>query len=115
MPTTVVRKRISRKPGSRGPSLDRLFRTLVKQWRRDTAVDSSVQEKVLHSAYQQIIGLGPAATPLILAEMKQRPGQWFWALRAITREDPVEPSNAGDISSMTRAWLDWGRRKGLVA
>ncbi len=65
--------------------------------------------------YQGIIGLGAPAVPLILAELHREPAQWFWALKAITDEDPVPPDAAGDIGRMARFWIEWGIRKGLLA
>jgi hypothetical protein len=63
--------------------------------------------------YQQIIGMGPGAVPLILAELSQETDHWFWALEAISSENPVPPEAAGDVEKAAEAWLDWGRRKGL--
>ena len=44
--------------------------------------------------------------PLILAELEHEPDQWFWALEAITDEDPVplrgERKGCLDGTSMDR-------------
>ncbi|MCI0387582.1 MAG: hypothetical protein MOB07_02260 [Acidobacteria bacterium] len=64
-----------------------LFQELANQWRRETAHLSLAIKKVMHPAYQRIIGLGPDAVPLILRELQRRSGHWFWALKAITGED----------------------------
>jgi hypothetical protein len=90
------------------------FADLVDTWRRETAVISSTTELAMHPAYQQIIGMGPAALPLILRELKDRPAHWFWALKAITGADPVAPEDRGRVPQMTRAWLGWGKERGLV-
>jgi len=65
--------------------------------------------------YQRIIGMGSVAIPLILAELRREPNQWFWALSAITDENPVDPTAAGDVNRMADAWLEWGRNKGLIS
>jgi hypothetical protein len=41
-------------------------------------------DMVTHPAYQQIIGLGKEALPLLFGELRRAPDHWFWALRAIT-------------------------------
>ena len=64
---------------------------------------------VLHPAYQKIIGLGQQAIPLILKELEKEPRLWFWALRMLTRTDPVSENILGDLKAMQKAWLDWGR------
>jgi hypothetical protein len=64
--------------------------------------------------YQRIIGMGWPAVPLILEELSREPDQWFLALEAITEENPVNPEDAGKVCVMARAWLEWGRRSGLI-
>ena len=89
------------------------FHRLAEIVREEYAHLSSVREIVLHPAYQQIIGMGPPALPLILRELERKPEHWFWALRSIAREDPVLPNHRGVVVEMTQDWLNWGRRKGL--
>jgi len=86
------------------------FSNLAKEWKESTSMLSSVTEIVIHSAYQQIIGMGPTVIPLILLSMRQEPDHWFWALKAITGEDPVSPEHRGKIGEMCDAWLDWGKK-----
>lgn len=88
------------------------FLTLKAKWEAETAMLSSTTEISMHPAYQQIIGMGPSAVPLILSEMKKELGHWFWALKSITGEDPVPPEQRGRIKEMTKAWLRWGRENG---
>ncbi|MBI2205809.1 MAG: hypothetical protein HYU41_18345 [Candidatus Rokubacteria bacterium] len=83
------------------------FAELVRRWKRDTALTSSIAKVSMHSAYQEIIGMGARALPLIFEELEQRGGDWFWALRAITGEDPARGSS--DFDEAKRAWLDWWR------
>ncbi len=66
----------------------------------------------MHPAYQQIIGMGDAALPFIFQELRRDPDHWFWALKAITGEDPVAASDRGQLDKMTTAWLDWAGRHG---
>jgi hypothetical protein len=94
------------------PGLRRTFDELADTWEAETAFVSVVMKKVLHPSYQRIIGLGPAAVPLILERLEQRPQHWFWALEAITGDDPAD--GADSTLSATDAWLDWGRERGLV-
>jgi hypothetical protein len=93
-------------------ALETEFQSLVKKWRRETAVFSSITRKVLHPAYQRIIGMGPAVLPLILQELERKPAHWFWALNAISGEDPVRPED--DFDAAVSDWLQWGRDKGHI-
>ncbi len=80
---------------SRAAEVEQRFQELARQWKDETLVLSSITAMATHPAYQQIIGMGKDAVPLILAELKQQPAHWFWALRAITGEDPVPPQDRG--------------------
>jgi len=60
------------------------FEDLVFWWIKETSASSSLLKKVIHPAYQRIMAKGPSVIPLILKEMKRRPGHWFWALEYLT-------------------------------
>ena len=91
------------------------FDVLADEWTKATRFQSSSTEIAIHPAYQQIIGMGPAVLPLILDRLAHRTEHWFWALGAISGEDPVDPSDAGKVDAMAEAWLRWGGAKGLMS
>jgi hypothetical protein len=101
-------------PISRAPIANR-FAGLSETWKAERGPSSSLTEIVLQPAYQRIIGLGSQVVPSILAELAVAPDHWFWALTAITGSNPVPDEAAGDLSAMTQAWLDWGKREGILA
>jgi hypothetical protein len=106
-PTTVAR--------THGPEhLEARFRALAQKWRDETSHLSSAARMAQHPAYQEIIGMGFAAVPLLLAQLQSKPDFWFAALRAITGENPVPPRCAGKLKEMARAWVRWGRAKGHI-
>ena len=90
------------------------FHDLKTEWENQTAMLSSITDIAMNPSYQHIIGMGPVAIPLILYELEQRPTHWFWALKAITGEDPVLPQNRGKIKAMALAWLQWGKEQGYL-
>jgi hypothetical protein len=90
-------------------SVERQFHALLATWRDETAGLSSTTKIVMNDAYQQIIGLGEPAVPLLLRELAKGPDHLGWALRAITREDPVPRDAAGDVQRVADIWLEWGR------
>jgi len=83
------------------------FYELRQKWENETAILSSINEISMHPAYQQIIGMGSDAIPFIIKELETNPNHWFWALKAITGEDPVSPPKRGNVGEMTNAWLFW--------
>jgi hypothetical protein len=93
------------------PLADR-FAELAATWQRETALESFISRKAMNPAYQRIIGLGPAVVPLILRELAAGPGHWFWALTALTGEDPAAETRT--FAETTRAWLAWGEERGLL-
>lgn len=90
------------------------FRHLTHWWKRDTEYQSSPTRIAMHPGYQRIIGMGREALPFILKDLEATGAPWFWALQAITGEDPVPDEDRGYVDRMTRAWLRWGMRKNLV-
>jgi hypothetical protein len=90
----------------------RRFAQLAEVWRRETMLESFVHRKAMHPAYQQIIGLGPSVIPVILRELAERSDHWFWALTALTGQDPA--GDCGTIPEGRQAWLRWGRERGLI-
>lgn len=95
-------------------AIRRKFARLSRRWRRETAVLSSTVDIAMHPAYQAIIGMGEAVVPLILVSLAHRCDHWFWALEAITQDNPVPRRSRGNVEEMARAWLKWGHERGLV-
>ncbi|HEB33004.1 MAG TPA: hypothetical protein ENI15_19340 [Spirochaetes bacterium] len=83
-------------------------------WKSDTCIISSDTDIAMHPAYQEIIGMGSDAIPMILEELEREPDNWFWALKAISSEDPTPHSLKGNIQKMTEAWLNWGRENNYI-
>lgn len=94
--------------------LEETFHSLAKQWRKESSHLSSVTKIVMHPCYQSIIGLGRDVVPILLRQLQQEPDFWFWALSSITRENPISSEDEGNIRRMSNAWLEWGRRQGLL-
>lgn len=90
------------------------FEGLAKTWRAETGSGSSMSTRVLHPAYQQIIGLGQEVVPILLEELRQRPTHWFHALQSITGEDPITTSHRGSIREMADDWIRWGIHNGRL-
>lgn len=95
-------------------SLASQFNDLADTWERETRAESFAHRRSMHPAYQRIIGLGPDVIPLILERVRQRQaGHWFWALNALTGEDPA--AGTTKPRDARAAWLRWGAERGYVA
>ncbi|MEH2242453.1 hypothetical protein [Nostoc sp.] len=108
-------KQITNRPSNyllRQAEIKDTFMKLANQWRSETKHMSLMSDMILHTAYQQIIGMGTNAVPLILEELTREPEHWFWALRSITGANPIKPEDRGRVKKMAEAWLDWGRQHG---
>lgn len=95
-------------------SVEARFNRLVRTWKSQVGPTSSLTDMVMHPAYQQIIGMGREAIPLLLGELEREPDHWFWALKAITGVDPVAPRLKGKLGEMAKEWLKWGREQSFV-
>jgi hypothetical protein len=88
------------------------FNELVNEWRTQrTRASSFSSANASLPAYQFIIGMGEKALPYILRELSKKDEDWYWALKAISREDPVPQEHRGKRSLMRQSWLEWGRAK----
>lgn len=90
------------------------FNQLAETWYRETLHSSAYLDKILHPAYQRIIGLGKDVIPLILRELQDAPAEWFWALRALTGEDVATPEMAGKRDEIAKAWIKWGEENEYI-
>ena len=93
------------------------FKTLISQWHAERGATSSITAGAICDAYQKIIGMGPDAIPLIIAQLRSEgdePDQWFWALQILTGVDPVEEEDRGDCAKMATAWIDWAETEGYA-
>lgn len=88
-------------------NLEERFNDLKATWESDTMSSSSVEQIVLHPAYQQIIGMGERVLPFIFNDLARGSNHWFWALKTITGQDPVKEKNRGRINKMKEAWINW--------
>jgi hypothetical protein len=91
------------------------FQQLSAEWKERSRHLSNTAQMAMLKPYQQIIGMGERALPLILEELQREPDHWFWALEAITHENPVPPEAAGKLRQKAEAWIAWGKRQGYLA
>ena len=106
--TRPMPKRLTRK------FVEKQFNLLAEKWYLETMHSSASLDKILHPAYQRIIGLGKTVIPFILRELQDQPSEWFWALRALTGEDPTTSEMSGRRDRMAKAWLKWGEENGYI-
>jgi hypothetical protein len=89
-------------------------------WKANRPRSSRADQLASYPAYQRIIGMGPErAVYCILQQMRDElrtgePDHWFWALWALTGENPVPEENQGNIFRMAEAWISWGEREGYI-
>lgn len=90
------------------------FQRLAAEWKEQARYLSDSRRMVMLRPYQAIIGMGLPVVPLILEDLKHKPHHWFWALEVITDVNPVPEDARGDVRRIADAWIDWGRREGLI-
>lgn len=103
-----------RVPKISSESSDLKFARLSSDWKRASAHLSAVERMAMLPSYQAIIGMGPEVVPLLLQDLQQEPCHWFWALHAITQENPAENKGPLPVSELAALWIEWGRQKGLI-
>ncbi|MGA2588968.1 MAG: hypothetical protein ABSH32_03560 [Bryobacteraceae bacterium] len=88
------------------------FKTHADKWWDETRILSSIQGKIFNQHYQRIIGMGRPVLPLIFAYLKERGGQWYWALECITGENPAAAANT--LAEARQLWLDYASENGYL-
>src|SRR5947209_6741334 len=78
------------------------FQRLAAEWKEQSRYLSNSAQMAMLRPYQRIIGMGPPVVPLILEELRREPDQWFWALEAITEQNPVPPEALGKVRLMAQ-------------
>lgn len=94
--------------------LEPRFLEYAEKWDKETLFISSTPKKVLHESYQNIMAMGPDVVPYLLRDLQRTGRSWFWALRHLTRTDPVPPEDQGNLDKMIAAWVAWGKREGRI-
>ena len=87
------------------------FDKLKTEWKSKTRHMSNSAQMATVWSYQQIIGMGRPALPLILKELERETDHWFWALEAISGENPIAAEQAGQVEDMAKAWIEWGQQQ----
>jgi hypothetical protein len=99
-------------------SLELKFREQSDKWWSETAHLSSPAQIMMHPSYQAILGIAVGhereMIRLMIRDMKAHRRLWFWALSYLTNENPINPSDAGKLDAMIRAWSEWGEKRGIV-
>lgn len=95
-------------------TVEKQFADHLRQWKKATAGMSIAARMTAHPAYVAIIEMGRPALPFILREMETSLDHWAPALRAISGENPVRPSDAGDMAKIARRWVAWGKAKRII-
>lgn len=89
-------------------TLEQEFRQHARRWWQETRILSSIQAKIFNQHYQRIIGMGRAVLPLIFSELRDRGGQWYWALECILGDNPA--ASAETLPEAKCLWLEYARK-----
>lgn len=86
------------------------FLKLKDKWKSETLYYSSSSHIFNNSAYKEIIALGSKSIPWIIRELKKTNDHWFFALKKISGENPVNPNHYGLITKMKEDWIEWAQK-----
>ena len=113
-PHTSAPKAVAAPLSETAPAPDHaIFTKLADEWEQATRLVSNIAPFLEHPAYRQIIAMGPAAVPWLLARLDEGcASHWFVALSELTGAKPVPPESRGRIREMAAAWREWGRQQG---
>lgn len=95
--------------------LEKQFNELSIKWKNETGVFSTTVDKI-NDTYLDIIALGKEIIPFILKDMQKQDGSshWHTALKALSKENPINREDLGRNKRIKEVWLAWGRKKNLI-
>lgn len=80
------------------------FQLHLQKWEKKTKLQSSVYRIIGDEDFKAIVSMGEVATPLIIAEIQQRPSTLVWALNFIYGKKISNNSNL-TISEACKLWI----------
>jgi len=83
-------------------------------WKSETIFSSSITEITNNSAYRSIIGLGQKVIPFIIDDLKATDNHWFYALEALTGQNPIKENHKGIVPLMKNDWIEWAKANNLT-
>lgn len=90
------------------------FRRLTKQMEGRLGPTSRLREWLFSEEYVAIVGLGPRVVPHLLVDLRKHVRPWFFALRALTRQDPTVGVSPGNFEELARHWVAWGVEQEII-
>ncbi len=91
---------------TRNEKLKQRFSKLSQIWHEEMDGVSSIQLKISHWAYEEIVNLGEPVVPLIMDELKSTgDGGWFAALAKILKVNPVLKEHRMDMDKVLSDWV----------
>jgi hypothetical protein len=84
-----------------------IFQKHLQQWEKETKVLSSTSEMFWNKNCQAIVDMGWEAVPHIIDLLKSHPTWLFYALRVITRSNPMKPEHTGHLHEIAADWIEW--------
>lgn len=91
------------------------FQVAFRAWADQTAVFSSLSDIVSSPHFDEIVGMGRDALPMIFAEIERKPSFIFIAAKRITGVNPVLETSIGRVDLMCADWLRWANAEGIYA
>lgn len=96
-------------------SIEKQFSQIAEKWKNETGGFSTTVQKI-NDSYLDIIGMGKDVVPFILRDLQKPFGtaHWHYALKAITKENPVPEEDLNKNSKIKEAWITWGKNQNLI-
>lgn len=98
--------------------IEQQFHEQADKWRRETEHLSSPAQIMMHPSYHAILGMAKGREQevirLMLCDLRDNRAPWFWALSYLTKENPIQQSDAGNLDKMIKAWVNWGTARGIL-
>jgi len=110
----IVRKLLDNTDYINDPLASREAHNMLNEWREESFLMSSSADAFALRSYRKIVVLGKAVIPILLEELQMSGDHFDQALHEITGANPVSSKDAGNMSKVIMAWINWGRSNGYI-
>ena len=84
------------------------------QWLDETKYNSNISSSMQHPLYSKILSLGDIIVPFLIMDLRENKTHWFYALTALTGENPILKEHSGQVDNMIADWVKWAEVNSII-
>lgn len=91
------------------------FFAILRRWESETVLESNPDRIMKHPSFRALVDHADIAFSLIIDQLLLKPSHLVWVLEEAYHERPYSIKDAGNLSKMADAWIEWAERNGRIS